>query len=49
MSIRRSESSASRPPTMYPRGHESWYSTRRPEAEVAAGTTTHGPAIGTQT
>src|SRR5439155_3947025 len=49
MSIAGLLSSASRPPTRYPRGHESWYSTRARGAAPREGTTTHGPATRTQT
>ena len=48
-SIARTLSRASRPPTMCPRGQVSWNSTRSRGAPVDAGTTTHGPATGTQT
>ena len=40
---------ASSPPTTWPRGHVSWYSTRARFSPVEAGTTTHGPATGTHT
>ncbi len=48
-SIARSLSSASSPPTMKPFGQESWYSTRGRGTPRPVGTTTHGPATGTQT
>ncbi len=45
----RTLSRASSPPTMWPRGHVSWYSTRARDRPVDAGTTTHGPGTGTHT
>ena len=47
-SIARSLSSASSPPTMYPRGQLSWNSTCGRCADCETGTTTHGPATRTQ-
>ena len=49
MSIPRSDTSASSPPTMCPRGQRSWYSTWGLGTLVPTGTETHGPATGTQT
>jgi hypothetical protein len=48
-SIARTLRRASVPPTMYPRGQVSWYSTRSRGTPVDAGTTTQGPATGMQT
>ena len=47
-SIARTLSRASSPPTMWPRGHVSWYSTGVRFEPVDAGTTTHGPGTETQ-